>query len=339
VDALSATPPVNIVFAGTAPFAVTPLESLVAAGYRVSAVLTQPDRPKGRGHALQAPAVKVKALEFNVPVHQPLTLKTDEARKLFEELNPDVLIVVAYGKILPPWLVRLPRWGALNLHGSLLPRYRGAAPIQWSMANGDAETGVCLMQIDDGLDTGPVFDCESTPIEPNESVDELTRRLARLGAGLLVRSLPKIIDGSLHATPQNNAAATLAPMLSKEHGAVDWSLPARDIHSRVRAFQPWPGARTEFRGLALRLLRTRVGDGRTAVGADSHGPGSLIPGAAGNRSLGVVCGDGGILELLEVQLPNRKPQSAVDFLNGMHVTEGEKLQRLDEGVADNVARG
>jgi methionyl-tRNA formyltransferase len=308
----------KVVFAGTAPFAVPALEGLCAAGYAVTAVFTQPDRPKGRGLALAAPPVKLKAVELGLPVHQPPSLKTEESRALFEALCPDAFVVVAYGRILPPWLVALPRLGALNLHGSLLPRFRGAAPIQWAMANGDTETGVCLMKIDNGLDTGPVYACESTPIDPDESVNALTGRLARIGRGLLLRALPGIAGGELVPSPQDDAGATMAPILTKEHGLVDWSLPARTIHNRVRAFQPWPGARTEFRDAPLRILRTQVG-GRAAEGS---APGQIVTA----RPLTVACGDGCSLELLEVQLPNRKPQRASDFANGARLQPGEKLK-------------
>jgi methionyl-tRNA formyltransferase len=335
VEALTDPASLNIVFAGTSPFAVPALEALCAGGYRVTAVVTQPDRPKGRGQTLQPPPVKVAALARRLPIHQPVSLRNDEAPVLFEGLRPDLLVVVAYGKILPPWLLALPRHGALNLHGSLLPRYRGAAPIQWAMANGEKETGVCLMQVDEGLDTGPVFACVSTPIDPDESIAALSERLAALGADLLLRCLKGIVDGSLRAQAQDNTRASLAPMLTKQHGLIDWNLGARSIHDRVRAFQPWPGARAGFRGMPLRILRTRV----VAAGSHSMPPGVIVLDPGPPRSIGVVCGDGRVLELLEVQLPNRKPQSGLDFLNGLRVAEGEKLDRLDEAVSDNSPRG
>lgn len=334
MEALTDPASLNIVFAGTSPFAVPALEALCTGGYRVTAVVTQPDRPKGRGQTLQPPPVKVAALARHLPIHQPVSLRNDEAPVLFEGLRPDLLVVVAYGKILPSWLLALPRYGAVNLHGSLLPRYRGAAPIQWAMANGDKETGVCLMQIDEGLDTGPVFACVTTPIDDEESIGRLSERLAGLGADLLQRSMPGIVDGSLRATAQGNARASLAPMLTKQHGLVDWNLPARSIHNRVRAFQPWPGARTGFRDMPLRILRTQV----SASASGSLPPGTIVLRSGPPRSIAIACGDGVALDLLEVQLPNRKPQSGLDFLNGLRVVAGEKLHRLDEGVADNVTR-
>lgn len=314
---------VRIVFAGTSSFAVPVLQALYDSGCLISGVITQPDRPAGRGQTLQPPPVKLKALELGLPVDQPTTLKNDEARRLFERLAPELLVVVAYGKLLPTWLLTLPRHGAVNLHGSLLPRYRGAAPIQWAMANGDSETGVCTMKLDEGLDTGPVYACEKTPIEPDESVHQLSERLAKLGCGLMLRTIEGIVAGNLHAVPQESAHATLAPILTKEDGNIDWRLPARAIHNRIRAFHPWPGARTAFRDVVCRILKARVKD---VSGPDmGASPGTLVLGNNAERYLGVVCGDGILLELLEVQLPNRKPQRGMDLVNGLRITQGEKL--------------
>lgn len=318
-EVVTSTTP-RLVFAGTSSFAVPILETLFKAGYPIVGVVTQPDRPAGRGQTLQPPPVKSKAIELGLVVHQPVTLKNDEARRLFETLSPELLVVVAYGKLLPQWLLDLPRYGAVNLHGSLLPRYRGAAPIQWAMANGDPETGVCTMKLDAGLDTGPVYACEKTTIDPGESVQDLSERLARLGCGLMERTLTGIVAGTLKALPQDHDHATLAPILKKEDGNIDWSLPARAIHNRVRAFHPWPGTRTSFRGAVCRILKSRV-KGPASGGA----AGTLIVGPGPERSLAVVCGDGFLLELLEVQLPNRKPQTGMDFVNGFRVQPGEKL--------------
>ena len=310
----------RLVFAGTSAFAVPVLQTLVEKSYSVVAVVTQPDRPAGRGQTLQAPPVKLKALDLGLSVYQPVTLKNDEARTLFTSLAPDLLIVVAYGKLLPPWLLSLPRYGAVNLHGSLLPKYRGAAPIQWAVASGDEETGVCTMRLDEGLDTGPVYECEKTPIDPEESIQQLSARLATLGADLMIRTIEGVLAGSLQAVPQDHSRATLAPILTKEEGVVDWKLSAKAIHNRVRAFNPWPGTRTQFRGETCKILRTRV---RAGVSTDSVG--TLVTGGGGERFLAAVCGDGALLELLELQLPNRKPQSGMDFLNGFRVAAGEKL--------------
>ena len=313
---------VRLVFAGTSSFAVPILRTIVDEGYVVTGVVTQPDRPAGRGQTLQPPPVKTKALELGLPVYQPVTLRNDEARSLFATLAPELLVVVAYGKLLPAWLLSLPRFGAVNLHGSLLPRYRGAAPIQWAIANGDSETGVCTMQLDEGLDTGPVYACEKTPIDPDENVEQLSARLADLGCGLMKRTLAGLVAGTLRPTPQDHARATLAPILKKEDGNIDWRLQARTIHNRVRAFNPWPGTRTQFRDQVCRILKTRLKDGVPASGGI---PGTLITGVKAEKFLAVVCGDGAWLELLEVQLPNRKPQTGIDFVNGLRVAAGEIL--------------
>ena len=270
---------------------------------------------------MQPPPVKAKALELGLPVHQPSTLRNEEARKLFETLAPDLLVVVAYGKLLPPWLLDLPRYGAVNLHGSLLPRYRGAAPIQWAMANGERETGVCTMRLDEGLDTGPVYACEKTPIDDEETVQQLSLRLAELGCSLMTRSVAGIITGTLLPVPQDHARATFAPILTKGDGNLDWSLSARQIHNRIRAFNPWPGTRAVFRGGVCRILRARVKGSAPEVAP----AGTLVFGGGAERFLGVICGDGSLLELLEIQMPNRKPQSGIDFMNGLRVSPGEKL--------------
>jgi len=320
------SPATRLVFAGTAAFAVPVLHRLFTVGYPIVGVVTQPDRPAGRGNTLQLPPVKVKALELGLPVHQPLTLKNVDARQLFETLAPDLLVVVAYGKLLPAWLLELPRYGALNLHGSLLPRYRGAAPIQWAMANGEPETGVCTMRLDEGLDTGAVYACAKTAIDPEESLQQLSERLALLGCDLVERTIDGIVAGTLHPTPQDGALATLAPILKKEDGNIDWKLPARAIHNRIRAFHPWPGSRTAFREVVFRIIRSRV---RGSPAAETGEPGTLVVGTGGVKFLAASCGDGVLLELLEVQLPNRKPQTGLDFVNGFRVATGEKLRNVE----------
>jgi len=304
---------------GTAQFAVPTLQRLVDDGYPVT-VVTQPDKPSGRGQSLHASPIKSKALELKLDVHQPATLRDDNSRRLFENFKPDCIIVVAYGKILPAWLIQLPRFGVVNLHGSLLPRYRGAAPIQWAMANGEVETGVCTMQIDAGLDTGPVYLCEKTPINPDETVLQLTERLSVLGSHLVIRTLAGIVSGTLQATPQDPGLATHAPILRKEDGYIDWHAPAQTIHNRVRAFNPWPGAVTQFRGVPCRILKSKPG--QPVVGA-------IVPGAIllTKGSVSVVCGDGMALNLVEVQLPGRKPVSGGDFANGMRIQSGEVFER------------
>jgi methionyl-tRNA formyltransferase len=315
----------RIVFAGTSSFAVPILQTLVDARYVISGVVTQPDKPAGRGHTLQPPPVKSRALQLHLPVHQPATLKNDEARRLFESLAPELLVVVAYGKLLPSWLLELPRHGAVNLHASLLPRYRGAAPIQWAMAKGESETGVCAMKLDEGLDTGPVYACERTSIDPEESVQQLSERLAQLGGGLIRRTAEGIVAGTLKPVPQDSTRASLAPILTKQDGNIDWSLPAQAIYNRIRAFHPWPGARTVFREMICRVLKARISEEK----ASTSTPGTLVAGVGGKRFLAVTCGGGTLLELLEVQLPNRKSQTGLDLVNGFRIGTGEILHHAE----------
>jgi methionyl-tRNA formyltransferase len=311
---------VRLVYMGTADFAIPTLDRLVNENYKLAAVVTQPDKPSGRGQQLHSPPVKKRALELQLHVHQPVTLKDDSTRAFFETLQPDCIIVVAYGKIIPPWLIRLPRFGVLNLHGSLLPKYRGAAPIQWAVANGETETGVCTMQIDEGLDTGPVYLCEKTAIQTEESVQQLSERLAVLGAELLSRTLSGVISDSLHPTPQDHTRASLAPIIQKEDGYIDWRWPAQTIHNRVRAFNPWPGTVTRFRGSICRILKSKVGRQMET----SESPGSLT---ASKGGVTVACGDGAGLELIEVQLPGKKPVSGNDFANGMRIQVGDYFEQ------------
>jgi methionyl-tRNA formyltransferase len=310
---------ITIVFMGTATFATPTLERLFESGYKISGVITQPDKPAGRGQALQTSPVKKKAFDLHLPTYQPKSLKDNETHALFEALAPEMIVVVAYGKILPPWLVKFARYGSVNLHGSLLPKYRGAAPVHWAIANGETETGVCSMQMDEGLDTGPVFGCEKTPVHPDESVEQLYARLAAMGAGLMERTVQGIVNGTLQAQPQDVSRATLAPMLKKEHGHIDWTMTARAIHNRVRAFNPWPGTVTKFRGGTCKILKTRVGDPHAAS------PGSIV---ASKGSIAAVCGDGVLLEILSIQPENRKPVSGADFANGARIQSGEKFEPL-----------
>ena len=308
---------------GTAAFAVPTLQRLFEEGYPIVAVNTQPDKPSGRGQSFQASPVKRKALELHLDVHQPASLKNDQARLLFQALEPELIVVVAYGKIIPPWLIELPRHGVVNLHGSLLPRYRGAAPIQWAIASGESETGVCTMRIDEGLDTGPVYSCEKTAIGPDESADELAQRLAHTGAELMKRTIDGIASGVLKPTPQDHSQATLAPILRRQDGYIDWTETAQAIHNRIRGFNPWPGAVTRFRQSLCKLLKSKVGLGTEA----SVPPGGII---ATKRSLAVVCGDTRILEVLELQVHNRKPLSGKDFVNGFRIQPGEKFERVTD---------
>ncbi len=314
----------RIVYMGTSAFAVPTLTRLFETGFEIAGVVTQPDKPSGRGQAVQSSPVKRKAFELQLPIYQPASLKNDDARSLFQALAPDLIVVVAYGKILPPWLLRLPPLGAMNLHGSLLPKYRGAAPIHWAVANGEAETGVCTMQVDEGLDTGPVYRCEKTSIEPDETVPQLSERLAIMGARLVIDTVAGVRQGSLKAIPQDHSLATPAPMLKKRHGIIDWQEPAQRIHNKVRAFNPWPGTVALFRGGVCKILRTRP----VTLDDRQSEPGAIV---VEKRVLRVTCAPGTALEVLELQPENRKPVSGADFANGARLRPDEKF----ECVADN----
>ncbi len=308
---------------GTSAFAVPTLVKLFEAGNSISCVITQPDKPSGRGQTIHEPPVKIKARDLKLSVHQPSTLKDDNARALFKELEADMIVVVAYGKILPAWLLELPRFGAINVHGSLLPKYRGAAPVHWAIANGETETGVCTMKVDIGLDTGPVYLCETTAIGPDETVSQLSERLSAIGGELALKTVAGVAAGHLTPHPQDNAAATLAPILKKHHGFIDWFQPALAIHNRVRAFNPWPGTVTRFRGGVCKILKTRV-DGNAMVAGD---PGSI---AIDRSGLHVRCGGESSLEILMLQPENRKPISGRDFANGSRVRPDEKFHPLTD---------
>jgi len=306
---------------GSATFALPSLNRLFEQGYGLTGVITQPDKPSGRGRALQAPPVKKRAFELHLPTYQPASLKTGETRALIQALEPDMVVVVAYGKILPPWLLELPRYGCINLHGSILPKYRGAAPVHWAIANGEQTTGVCTMLLDEGLDTGPTYLCRETHIGPDESAAELYDRLAELGADVLIETVNGVLKGTLEPKPQDGSQATFAPILKKEHGFIDWNMPAIEIHDRVRAFNPWPGTVARFRGMTCKILRTSL------VNSPPHavGAGSLL---VSGHSLAVVCGDSAMLVVLLIQPENRKAVSGADFANGARIQPGEKFESL-----------
>jgi methionyl-tRNA formyltransferase len=307
---------------GSATFALPSLNHLFEKGYAITAVVTQPDKPSGRGQALQGPPVKRRAFDLHLPIYQPKSLKSDEARELFTALAPDLIVVVAYGRILPKWLLEMPRYGCVNLHGSILPKYRGAAPVHWAVANGEEKTGVCSMLLEEGLDTGPTYLCEETQIGPDETAAQLYDRLAEIGGPLMLRTVEGIVSGGNEPKPQDGAEATLAPILKKSDGFIDWTRPAIEIHNRVRAFNPWPGTVTRFRGSNCKILRSAVAaaDDRRQSGAE---PGTIV---ASKGSLAGVCGDSVLLEILSVQPENRKAVSGADFANGARIQPDEKFQ-------------
>ena len=307
----------RLVFLGTPAFAVPTLERILAAGHEVLAVYTQPDRPKGRGGALAASPVKTAAVSRSLPVHQPERIKRPEPLAHLASLRPDAIVVVGYGQIIPQSIIDVPPLGIINVHASLLPKYRGAAPVQWALARGESVTGVTTMRIDAGLDTGDILLVRETPISRGETAIELGARLAIMGADLLVETLDGLSAGAIVPRKQDPSQATLAPILRKEDGVIHWNLPASEIYNRVRGFVPWPGACTRFRGEGLHVWRAVV-----AESSSSGPPGSL---SVGERRALVACGGGTSLELLEVQLEGRKKIAMEAFINGQRLGHNELL--------------
>ena len=309
---------------GTPEFSVPSLKRLILDGYDVSAVFTQPDKPAGRGRHLHAPPVKSLALEYGVPVHQPPKIKTnDEVRAVFEAISPDACVVVAYGKILPQWLLDIPRLGCINVHASLLPKYRGAAPINWAIAQGERETGVTIMQMDAGMDTGPMLAKRTVPIASDETAAELSLRLSELGAELLAQTLPLIGAGDLRPISQDDREASYAPLLKREDGLIDWNMSAEEIANRVRAFQPWPGMFTDFRGGRLLIWRARQTPITQSISATSAvQPGTILAIEASGVTLHTGSGE---LLIQEVQMEGKRRVWAREFSNGARLKPGDRL--------------
>ena len=310
----------RIVFCGTPAFAVPSFDELRRQpDFQILAVLTQPDRPRGRGQDLAASAVKQAALAAGVPVHQPDKVRAPEVQRLLEGLRPDAVVIIAYGQIVPARLLPIPKFGWINLHASLLPKYRGAAPINWAIVQGETRTGVTAMRIDAGMDTGDMLLRRETEIGPSETAPELAARLAALGAPLMVETLRRLAAGTLEAERQDHGAASYAPVLKRDDGRIDWSLSAQAIFDRIRGFAPWPGAYTTFRGQLCHLWGQPVSKPdreRPAAGS----PGSL---AHANGAVWVVCGDWTLLRLTSVKLAGRKQVSASEFANGARLASGE----------------
>ena len=308
--------PLSLIICGTPRFAVPSLEKLAAAGHPIHLVVTQPDRPKGRGLELVPSPVKQSALKLNLPITQPDRIKTNEEfRSQLTSLNPDAIIVVGYGRIIPQWMLDLPPLGNINLHASLLPKYRGAAPIQWSIANGETVTGNTTMRINAGLDTGDVLLQQELPINPEDTAETLAPRLADMGADLLVETLRGLETGSIHPRRQDDSQASLAPILKKEDGLIDFNRTAEEILNRLRGFQPWPGAYTKFRGKNLQILKAQPATELVPPAELKAIVGRLIVGCAKNTAL----------ELLELQLEGKKRSTAQSFINGYHPKQSEKL--------------
>jgi methionyl-tRNA formyltransferase len=304
-------------FFGSPAFAVPSLDALHSIA-DVVGVVCQPDKPAGRGLLVTAPPVKVRASELALPVVQPTKLRTGESGAWVREQAVDVALVVAYGRILPGDVLAGPRLGCVNVHASLLPKYRGAAPITWAVVHGETESGLTLMKLDEGMDTGPTFARVTTPVGPDETAGELSERLARLGAEAVTEWLPRYVAGKCALEAQDDARATMAPMLEKEHGRLDWSKSAREIHDHVRGMTPWPGAFTTARGKVLKVRATRVVDG-VATGVEA---GRVV--VADKSRVLVACGRG-CVALLTVQPEAKRAMSGAEWWMGRGVAEGELL--------------
>jgi methionyl-tRNA formyltransferase len=312
----------NLVFCGTPQFAVPSLQALIdaAGGFRVHLVVTQPDRPSGRGMTLAPTPVKQRALELGLPITQPEKIKNNaEFRAQLEAIKPEAIVVVGYGRIIPHWMIDLAPLGNINLHASLLPKYRGAAPVQWAIAMGEGITGNTTMRIDAGLDTGDMLLQQQTPIAADDTAETLGPRLAAMGAPLLVETLRGLKSGAIKPQPQDHSRATLAPILKKEDGLIDFGRTAAQINNRLRGFYPWPGAFTRFRGRQLNFWKLEP-----EPSAVSHQPSFGEISVQGDR-LYVGCGENTMLEVLELQPEGKRRMAARDFVNGYRPKAGEKF--------------
>lgn len=310
----------RVIYMGTPAFAVYPLEQLVENGYKVVGVYTQPDKRAGRGRKEAASPIKTYAEEQGIQVFQPTSLRAPDANSEIASLNPDIIVIAAYGSILPKEIVQLPPWGCINIHPSLLPRHRGPSPVAFTLLDGNEVAGVTLMLLDEGMDSGPIITWEEQPILPQDTVESLTDRLFREGAELLVRSIPLYTQGDLVPWPQEETQATYARKLTKEDGAIQWGLPAMTLWRQVRAYSPWPGSYTRWRGKLLKVL-----DAVPLPGGESRHPGEVVPLEGGATApMGVVTGDG-VLGIKRVQLEGKKDVAARDFLMGHEGFVGSTL--------------
>lgn len=303
----------KIIFMGTPDFAVPSLNALLISKKDVAAVVTQPDKPSGRGKKLTPPAVKVLALNSGVKVLQPERIKDEAFVNKIREINPDVIVVAAYGKILPAKILHLPKYGCINIHASLLPKYRGAAPINWAIINGEKETGITIMQMDEGLDTGGILLQKGIEITKEDTAGTLSNKLSKIGAGLLIEGLSAIEKGGIKAIPQDNSKSSYAPMLKKEDGQIDWTKGAEDIYNMVRGMDPWPGAFTYYKGELWKVWKVRHGD--TGKGR----PGEIL--TADKDRIDVVSKDS-VISILEIQPANKKRMPVSDFLRGNKIEKG-----------------
>ncbi len=303
----------NIVFMGTPDFAVESLKALSDSGHNISAVFTKQDMPRGRKMIMTPPEVKVLALERGLPVYQPATLRDTDIQNTLKELAPDVIVVVAYGKLLPKAVLDIPKYGCINVHGSILPKYRGAAPIQWTVINGDEYGGVTTMYMGEGLDTGDIIEVYKTKVGENETSGELFDRLAKEGAKLLLHTLELIENGTAQRIPQNEEEATYASMLSKEICVIDWAKSASEVHNLVRGLNPWPIALTTLEGKRVKIIETRVSSLRGKKGEIV----ALEP-------LTVACGEGSV-EIRTLQIEGKRAMDSKSFLLGHRLSKGDKF--------------
>jgi len=317
----------RVLYLGTPRFAAVPLHALLDNNYDVCGVFTQPDRPSGRGNRLQASPVKILAASRGIPVFQPEKLRAEENRAIVENLDPDVIVTAAYGQIVPAWMLRLSRLFPINVHASLLPRWRGAAPIARAILNGDAVSGVTTMVMEESLDSGGVLLREEVPIPIETTEGELSETLAEVGARLLIKTLEGLQSGCIVPTPQDEALVTWAPKITKAESAVSWERPAQEIHNRIRALNPKPGAAVDFRGEKINLWRSLPSDG-----AKNASPGTLL-GVAGD-ALRVACGGGTAIDILEIQRPGKKRTNGREFASGARLKTGDLIADFELRIAD-----
>lgn len=316
---VGATSKLRLVLCGTPQFAVPTLKHLLAQpDFEVLAIFTQPDRPRGRGQEISFSPVKEAALAAGVPIHQPEKIRAPESQELLQSLAPDCIVIIAYGQIIPARLLDIPKFGWINLHASLLPKYRGAAPINWAIANGETVTGLTSMRINAGMDTGDMLLKSEISIGPAETAPELTTRLSEAGVPLMMNALRGLMTGSLQPQPQDHTQATAAPPLKKEDGRIIWNRSAQQIYNRMRAFDPWPGAYAAFRGQTCHLWGEPV---------SNHEGNQNLPGGIffDTNNLLVACGEGSAIRILSVKQEGRKRITAAEFANGAHLKSGERL--------------
>lgn len=308
----------RVIFMGTPDFAVGTFQKIWEAGHEIVLAVTQPDRPKGRGKSVTFSPVKIAAQERDIPVFQPQKIREPENIEQLGRYAADIIVVAAYGQILPKEILEMPKYGCINVHASLLPKYRGAAPIQWAVINGDPEAGVTIMQMDEGMDTGDMIDTVRVKLDPDETGGSLFEKLAKEGAALCVKVMKDLEDGTAEWTPQNDSQATHVGMISKSLGHIDWRKPAAEIERLIRGLNPWPSAYTYIRGKSFKLWKARV----LPQEQKNKEPGTIL--WVKKDTIGVAAGDG-VLEILEVQLEGKKRMPAGDFIRGFSLSEGEKF--------------